>query len=118
MRLDDLDSIPERIELLVTIGTRLIGEGVEFGAGAHPFPVGSAAKVRYADRSSTDELTKREYFGTSPLTPLDIVADFETMEGVPNESVDFIIGSHVIEHTTNPLLLLRSAYERLRSGGG
>lgn len=115
--MDDLSRIPERIDLLHAIGTGLRGEGVEFGAGAHPFPVGSSAKVRYADRASTDELTEREYFGASALVPLDIVADFETMYGVPPESVDFIIGSHVIEHTTNPLLALRSAYQRLRLGG-
>lgn len=113
----DLSRISKRIDLLITIGTGLRGEGVEFGAGAHPFPVGAAAKVRFADRASTAELTEREYFGTSALVPIDFVADFETMQGVPLDSADFIIGSHVIEHTTNPLLALRSAYQRLRLGG-
>ena len=39
------------------------------------------------------------------------------MQDVAPESANFIIASHVIEHTSNPLLALRSAFERLVPGG-
>jgi SAM-dependent methyltransferase len=47
----------------------------------------------------------------------DIVSDLESMEGLAFDSLDFIVASHVIEHTANPLRALRSAYDRLRPGG-
>jgi hypothetical protein len=31
--------------------------------------------------------------------------------------VDFIIGSHVIEHTPNPIKALRNGYRNFRTGG-
>ncbi|MDQ6943261.1 MAG: class I SAM-dependent methyltransferase [Candidatus Eremiobacteraeota bacterium] len=113
----DLSTIPTRTELLAAIGETLSGGGVEFGAGANPFPVGPSAKVRYADRNSADELHDRAYFGEAGLVPDDIRADFEAMEGLPPDSLDFIIASHVIEHTSNPLRALESAHSRLRIGG-
>jgi SAM-dependent methyltransferase len=39
------------------------------------------------------------------------------MESIPDESVDFIIAAHVIEHTRNPLAAFTQAYRKLRSGG-
>lgn len=111
------EKVGSRTELLTAIGETLTGDGVEFGAGASPFPVGPAARVRYADRNSNDQLVEREYFGSSPLVTGHIISDLETMEGVARDSVDFIIASHVIEHTPNPIRALQSAYERLRPGG-
>ena len=113
----DLNTVPSRLELRSAIGESLSGDGIEFGPGANPFPVGASCRVRYADRNSTAELKGREYFGESVLVPDDISADFESMEGLPFESFDFIIASHVIEHTTNPMRALQSAHERLRPGG-
>jgi SAM-dependent methyltransferase len=106
-----------RAEFLAGIGETLTGRGVEFGAGASPFPVGASSVVSYADRNTNSELQERQYFGESPLVQPNVIADFETMAGIEPESVDFIIASHVIEHTSNPLGALRSAYQRLRRGG-
>jgi len=39
------------------------------------------------------------------------------MDGIPDSSVDFVIASHVIEHTKNPLRALHSAHSKLRPGG-
>lgn len=39
------------------------------------------------------------------------------MHGIAPESLDFVIASHVIEHTRNPILAFQRAHERLRKGG-
>ncbi len=106
-----------RLEFLAAIGRDLSGQGIEFGAGGNPFPIGAACRIRYADRNSGAQLRERNYFGESPIVESDLLADFETMEGLEFESLDFIIASHVIEHTPNPLRALESAYLRLRRGG-
>jgi SAM-dependent methyltransferase len=106
-----------RLDFLRAIGETLSGEGVEFGAGANPFPISPACRIRYADRNSETQILQRKYFGESPLVASDLVSDLETMGGLELDSLDFIIASHVVEHTPNPLRALRSAYERLRWGG-
>jgi SAM-dependent methyltransferase len=106
-----------RPDFLRALGATLKGSGVEFGAGPGPLPVGEHCKVRYADRNSNEQLRERGYFGDSPVVEQDLLSDFETMIGVEPGSVDFIIASHVIEHTANPLLALHSAFDRLRTGG-
>src|ERR1022692_2175401 len=113
----NLDTISSRLELLHAIGETLCGNGVEFGAGASPFPLGKNCQIRYADRNTRDQLQEREYFGAANLVLQNMTSDMESMEGIPFESLDFIIASHVIEHTSNPLLALRSSYQRLRRGG-
>src|ERR1700694_4941005 len=113
----DLQAVPSRRELLTAIGELLSGSGIEFGAGANPFPVGPSCRVRYADANSTVQLQDRRYFGDSKLVPDDIRADFESMDELPFESLEFILASHVIEHTSNPIRALRAANERLRPGG-
>lgn len=80
-----LNAQTSRSDLLAAIGRGLSGSGIEFRAGAHPFPIGKSCKVRYADRNSNAQLRDRQYFGGSPLTSEDIRADFETMEGIPFE---------------------------------
>lgn len=114
---DHLNTCSSRSDLLAAVGQMLSGSGIEFGAGASPFPIGKSCEIRYADRNSNDQLRERKYFGESPLVSPHIQADFETMDGIPFESADFIIASHVIEHTSNPLRALQSAYETLRPCG-
>ena len=39
------------------------------------------------------------------------------MQFVPNESVDVVISSHCLEHTTNPFDLISMLYKKLKYGG-
>lgn len=41
----------------------------------------------------------------------------ETLDLVPNESMDVVISSHCLEHTTNPFELVSILFEKLRKGG-
>jgi SAM-dependent methyltransferase len=42
---------------------------------------------------------------------------YETLEDVPNESMDVVISSHCLEHTINPLEIVSLLYEKLKNGG-
>jgi hypothetical protein len=97
----------------------LTGQGLEFGAGAAPMPVPLACRMRYADVFTIEQLRASSYEGQAPqdLVVPDLVASFEELEGVPAHSLDFIVGSHVIEHTSDPIGALIRGAAKLRPGG-
>ncbi len=108
-----MDALTIRLEM----AGMLRGTGVEFGAGANPFPGLDHCNVRYADRWTEDALKSRKYFGDNPLTASDLISDLEEMDGIEDESLDFVVASHVIEHTRNPAKALLQAHRKLKDGG-
>jgi 2-polyprenyl-3-methyl-5-hydroxy-6-metoxy-1,4-benzoquinol methylase len=98
--------------------SRLTGVGVEFGAGTYPLPVPVHCDVQFADAVNASELRRRAYTAQGDdFVELSYVTSIETMEGIADGALDFIIACHVIEHTKNPILAFRSAYSRLKPGG-
>ena len=106
-----------RLELLLSLSARVYGVGVEFGAGSLPFPLPERVRIRYADRNTLAHLREKRSFGDAPLTTPALQSDLESMDGIEDDSLDFIIASHVIEHTRNPLRVLEQAYRKLRMAG-
>jgi SAM-dependent methyltransferase len=101
------------------IGQRhLAGEGLEIGALHHPFPAPPGARVRYADRHTTAQL-REDYpeLAGEPFAEVELVVDGETLAGVPDASQDFVIASHMLEHTEDPIGTLRAHLRVLRPGG-
>jgi predicted SAM-dependent methyltransferase len=98
---------------------RLQGRGVEVGAGASPFPVPLHCRVLYADRLAHTDLESELYPGQlrQDLVDPDLQTDLETLAGIPDDSLDFVVACHVIEHTRNPIGALATAWRRLRHGG-
>ena len=47
----------------------------------------------------------------------DLQMDLADMSALPDESLDFLIASHVIEHTPNPIQAMINAHRKLRHGG-
>lgn len=97
----------------------LRGTGLEFGAGASPFPVPLECNVRFADAFSYESLKTGMYPGqlAHNLIRPDYVTDIKTLAGIPDTSLDFIIACHVIEHTNNPIAAIDSCYRALKPGG-
>lgn len=100
----------------------LYGDGVEFGAGPRPLEVPIACRVRYADRFGAEEFAARSSAARglsdeARYVDVDLQSGVEVMEGIANASVDFLLASHVIEHLSDPLGMLATAYDRLRPGG-
>ena len=52
-----------------------------------------------------------------PLVEVDIVEDGENPTSIPDESLDFVIASHVIEHCEDPVGTIKSWLRVLRPGG-
>jgi predicted SAM-dependent methyltransferase len=96
----------------------LHGDGIEIGALHHPMAVPSDANVRYVDRLPVDQL-RLQYpeLNRLELVNVDVVDDGEQLHHFPNESLDFIIANHMLEHTENPLGTIRQHLHKLKPGG-
>ena len=109
------DSWQEMREIIVS---QLSGQGIEFGAGSTPSPVPLGVTIDYVEYHDLDE--RKEIFrGTDReeiVHPL-FYDSLDRMEKITDDSLDFIIASHVIEHTRNPLNVIKLAYQKLHSGG-
>jgi SAM-dependent methyltransferase len=79
------------------------------------FPVHGRASVWYVDRSNPDDLHGEYSEIGVKIIPPDIAADAACLP-FRDESLDFIIASHVLEHLPFPLATLRHWYAVLRSG--
>lgn len=95
------------------------GKGIEIGALHQPMPVPKrAAQVRYVDRLDVDGLkTHYPELGAFALVPVDIVDDGEKLNTFKDNSEDFIITSHFLEHTQDPIGTIKRHIEVLKPGG-
>lgn len=96
----------------------LKGEGIEIGALHNPLPVPSHVRVKYVDRMSKNALKKHyEELSQLSLVEIDIIDDGEKLETISNESQDFVIANHFIEHAQNPILTIQNMLRVLKKGG-
>lgn len=96
----------------------LRGDGCEVGALHNPLRVPHCARVKYVDRMSVADL-RAQYpeLKDTPLVPVDIVADGETLNGVSDGSQDFVIARNFIEHCEDPIGTIKNFFRVLRPGG-
>jgi predicted SAM-dependent methyltransferase len=91
---------PLHREALASIYLR--GAGIEVGALNNPLKVPSDVTVQYVDIKLPEELEKF-YVGVTDIKAPDIVTDGEKLTGVADESQDFVIANHFIEHCEDPI---------------
>jgi len=115
----DPAAIHDCVMMREVLAAGLSGIGLEIGAGASAFPVRPGVRVLYGDRLSYDQLLADRYPGQRgcDIVPPDLVTDFDTIANIGDESLDFVIACHVIEHTRNPIGSIAAAHRRLRPGG-
>jgi SAM-dependent methyltransferase len=96
----------------------LRGQGLEIGALHLPLVLPRGATARYVDRMPVDAL-RREYpeLRARPLVDVDVIDDGERLPTVADESVDFVVANHFIEHTEDPVATLGAHARVLRPGG-
>jgi SAM-dependent methyltransferase len=111
-----------RERALRALARYVAGNGVELGPGHAPFSLPyPATTVRYVDRWKPDE--NRQLFpelGDDANFPMpDIVADLnvDRLSMLADESQDFVIASHLLEHLVDPLAHLAEIHRVLRPGG-
>ncbi len=111
-----LDNLDQRGRIAYTY---LAGEGIEIGALHKPLSCDwRKVSVQYVDIKNRDEL-KTEYKEINPqdIAPVDRIDNGETLATFEEECLDFIINSHMIEHTEDPISTLNNWLRVLRPGG-
>ena len=98
------------------------GEGIEVGAFNSPLPVPEGVRVRYVDIAPAEELEGHveEFRGRErglEIVRPDIVDDAQTLATVEDESQDFVIACHIIEHTEDPIGAVGNWLRVLKPGG-
>lgn len=98
----------------------LSGSGIEIGALQIPLDIKNSniKSVKYVDRFDNDTLRKHypELAGLNLVRP-DIIDNGEELQSLGNETLDFIIANHFIEHTQNPIGTILNWYSKLKVGG-
>ena len=110
---------PSRFDI-ITGPLNLSGHGLEIGASWRPLlPKAKGYDVRVADHLDQAALVAK-YDGMRPtdaIEPVDYVLTGRGLTGAIDERFDWIIGSHVLEHTVCLVTFLRDAETLLRPGG-
>ena len=91
----------------------LKGVGIEVGAGSRPWPVPAGVTVLYGDVRDADAL--RAYFRQDVIENGFI--DAQTFRGIADDSQDFVLSAHVIEHLRDPIGSIRQMLRVVRPGG-
>lgn len=115
---DKIPVITEDRDWRVHFSSKLSGEGLEIGPLHRPMVTHSGMNMKYVDRCTVAEL--REHYpelNDLPLVEPHILDDAESLKNVSNESFDFLISAHVIEHMKNPLSALEQWARVIRPGG-
>lgn len=96
----------------------LRGEGIEIGALNAPLEIPETVKVNYLDRMSVSSL-RQQYpeLALVNLVEVDIIDDGEALASVKNNSFDFVIANHMIEHCQNPIKAISNFLRVLKPGG-
>jgi SAM-dependent methyltransferase len=95
----------------------ICGHGIEIGAAYQPLDVPAGASVTYVDRMTVEELRAHYPELAGLIIPIDIVDDGERLTTLPDESQDFIIANHFLEHCEDPIGAIGSHLRKLRPGG-
>ena len=96
----------------------LRGSGIEIGALDTPLAVPPGVNVRYVDRVPTETLHEQyKELPDAVFVPVSIVGDAQDLSALDDESVDFVIANHLLEHLENPIGGLREMLRVVRTGG-
>ena len=96
----------------------LSGNGIEIGPLVRPTKLPPGTAVKYVDRLSVEQM-KVHYpeIDGKQLTPIDIIDDGEKLVSFADESLDFIVASHFLEHCQDPLTALENFCRVVVFGG-
>ena len=107
--LKKLGLIKERLTLSSLAAKYLRGQGIEIGPLVRPTKLPAETSVKYVDRLSVEQMQVHyPEIDATQLTPIDIIDDGEKLESFADESLDFIVASHFLEHCQDPLTTLEN----------
>lgn len=96
----------------------LFGNGLEIGALQKPLRVSEGCRVRYIDRMTIDHLLEHyPEMAKIPVQAPDIVDDGQQLHHIAEDSQDFVIANHFLEHCPDPIRSLHTILRVLKQGG-
>lgn len=99
----------------------LCGSGIEMGPGHQPMVVPfPGIGVKYVDRwEPTENLDLFPELGDADFPRPDFIAnlDVDRLKAIDDQSQDFVIASHILEHMADPLGQIEDIHRILRPGG-
>jgi predicted SAM-dependent methyltransferase len=94
------------------------GKGIEIGPSFLPLPLKKSCSVTYIDIITPNEYKKiKPELIDKHLIKIDIIDDCEKLTKIADNSLDFIIANHVIEHLINPIETIKIFNSKLLVGG-
>ena len=93
----------------------LRGSGLEIGAMNWPLAVPADVHVTYVDHMNVED--QHAAHPELEIARVDVIDDGERLETFGEESVDFIIANHFMEHTEDPIRTIETHLSKLRPGG-
>jgi predicted SAM-dependent methyltransferase len=102
----------------------LVGDGIEIGAAMLPLRVPPRVRVTYVDKFDQDALIAKagcDFLGAgidgTAIPATGVIDDAQTLSSFRDESVDFVIANHVLEHIEDPIGGLKSFLRVTRKDG-
>jgi len=94
------------------------GSGIEIGALQKPAQLNSAIQVRYIDRMSLEKLLEHyPEMASIPVQAPDIVDDGQQLLHIAEDSQDFAIANHFLEHCPDPIRSIHNMLRVVKQGG-
>lgn len=100
----------------------LRGVGIELGPLDKPVVRKSLASISYVDHLGREALRKK--YQDNEFVVVDAICDVDVVIGknplasfFPEQSLDYVVASHVMEHLPNPIRFLDDCCTLLRTGG-
>lgn len=96
----------------------LFGNGLEIGALFNPLPIPARCTVQYVDYKSQEENRVRyPELANQTIVKTDIIDDGFILNKVENNTQDFIIANHALEHSPDPFGTLLRWMSKLKQKG-
>ena len=94
------------------------GSGIEIGALQKPTQLNPACQVRYIDRMSLQKLLEHyPEMAQIPVQAPDIVDDGQQLAHIAEDSQDFAIANHFLEHCPDPIRSIHNMLRVVKQGG-
>jgi SAM-dependent methyltransferase len=95
----------------------ITGKGYEIGAQNSPLKCTHATQIKYIDYLSKKESSQKYQIPENECVHVDIIADANNLDMIPQNSAAFIISNHVLEHSPNPIQAMLGWLRILQPGG-
>lgn len=110
---------------IAEVGTReslaqkyLIGTGIEIGALHKPLIISSKCRINYVDHKSLSENRNRyPELINEEIVETNIIDDGFILDKIENNSLDFIIANHALEHSPDPFGTLCIWRSKIKTDG-